>query len=1276
MKTGADMRFSSMALIVMLVAMSAAPMIGANREAGDAASGRDPRSDAVTFTNVTSQAGLSTAYGNFLAWGDYDRDGCQDLLIQGSQLFRNNGPPNWDFTDVSSAAGLSGGFTSGTWGDYNNDGWLDFYATGVADKLYRNNGDGTFTDVTLAAGNVSDPYPSTAAGWGDYDRDGFIDLYVANGENWNNGNPIYYPDVLWHNDGDGTFTDVTAAANVSEGNHPYYGRSVAWADFNNDGWLDIYVSNYRLSPNYLYVNDRDGTFTEMGKQLGCAGVWDPSRYHDAAAKQYYGQEYFGPQYGHTIGSAWADINNDGNLDLWTTNLAHKYVGLTGDPSMPYDVRGYLCDDSKMYLNAGAPYYNFTDIRSTSGIPTKPIGGPGTYEGDELFDGVAWGDFDNDGDCDLWIPQVYDLDYAYSFLYEQDGSGVLHWTDRAQQLGLRVYDTYAGVWCDYNNDGQLDLLTAGKAPYVGAGLGTYQLHLFRNGGNSDGWLEVSLTGTECNKAAIGARITVSSGNLTQVHEVEGGMGCHGSQSSLVQHFGFKDRTTADLVEVEWPDGRIERFTDVKLDRILNITESALPVPRISSVAAIPSTIQEDGAVNFSAAASVQGGTISKYEWDFTSDNTYDWESAGPVTASHTYADNGTYDARLRVWSDRGIGVKYGPVVVTVDNLPPVAVAGPDRTVEMDSDTVFNGSASSDTPTDVARGLLYRWDFGDGAFRNWSFTPLADHTYTRPGAVTAELSVRDDDGAEGDAYVNVTVADVVPAVKAMGDRPAMEDETVQFFGSATDTVSDLGKLAYRWDFGDGNATPYGLSAAASHAYTQKGNYTARLFALDPHMLAGNASVAITVLDPAPTCEIAPEDLYRSYAEDAVASYDGTGSDNPSDLQSLLYRWDFGDGNSTDWGPATPASHAYTTQGTFNVTLAVQDDDNDTAESTTTVRITDVPPGCEITTGDQNVQEDQAADLHGSGTDTPSDQNILEYRWNFGDGDRSDWSPAAETEHAYPRAGTYTVSLTVRDDENVSVTSDPAYITVVNVPPVASASASPRNIDEDGSVHFTARASTDTPSDLPGLSFHWTFGDGGEDDGMNVSHVYTKSGSYTVRLRVTDDNGAYSEDTGIRIKVTNVPPTAQAFADQSNAKAGQLVNFTADGNDTPSDLPLLKYTWSFGDGLGAEGQNVSHSYAAGGRYTARLEVKDPEGETASSEVTVDIATAHRPGSAAAGPDLTLRVGLAAAVIIAIAIVVMVVKWRKPSAPKNEGGTDGAASAAPPSRGGPERHGGPPPA
>jgi len=506
----------------------------------------------VTFTNVSSEVGLGGVRGSSFAWGDYDADDDEDLLVDGWRLFRNNGPPAYDFTEVTASAGLSSGGGNGVWGDYNNDGCLDIYAN----RLWRNNCDGTFTDVTVEAGNVRIDYPYGASGWGDYDRDGFLDLYVAGAEYWNNSNTIYFPDVLWHNNGDGTFTNVTDIAGIGavEGVSPKYGRGVEWGDYNNDGWLDIYVSNYRLQPNYLWNNNGDGTFTNVSKEKGVAGT----------ARRL----LFSVYYGHTIGSAWADIDNDEDLDLFTANLVHKDWN-----------RCRISDDSKLYRNNGpATNYNFTDIRKVAGIPIDPCdttmydpATDQTWYKDELFSGVAWADYDNDGDLDLFFTQVYFFIWAHSYLYRNNGD--LTFSNVTDDAGVSVWDAWGTSWADYDNDGDMDLVVGGSS-YPNK---SYEVHLFRNEGTSNSWLKIKLVGCVTNKCAIGARVKVIAGSLVQIREVEGGMGTSSSQNSLPLEFGFGGYAGDVDVEIRWTNGSIQKVTGVSLNQTLIVFEPCIEAP---------------------------------------------------------------------------------------------------------------------------------------------------------------------------------------------------------------------------------------------------------------------------------------------------------------------------------------------------------------------------------------------------------------------------------------------------------------------------------------------------------------------------------------------------------------------------------------------------------------------------------------------------------------------------------------------------------------------------
>ncbi len=526
----------------------------------------------VKFENVSFESGIIGFRSDSFAWGDYNNDGYLDFITRGNttigtRLFRNNGPPGWNFTDVTEISNLTGenntiyrGYP--IWGDYNNDGYLDFFMAGDDDKLWHNNGppNWNFTDVTIIAGNLNDQRPSEAAGWGDYDRDGYIDLYV---NSWYQGS-TYYRDVLWHNNGDGTFSDVSSSTGIYNINTPSYtippfaGMVVAWGDYNNDGWLDIYVGKYHVNPNALFRNNHDGTFTDVASNLDVAG--NP---------QYYGG--FGPGYGHSAGAGWADFNNNGNLDLWVSNLAHK------DDERSGMGRGYFCDDSMLYKNSGGPFFEFLDIRSSTGIPITPVGATvGIEWKDEDYFGVTWGDYDNDGDIDLWIPQVKTYhSWAYSYLWRNNADETF--TDDSDNAGIKVWSNTGAVWGDYNNDGFLDLLTEGTYPYEGI----RETRLFKNSGNSNNWLKLRLNGVVSNSAAIGARVTIKINDEIQTREIGGDAGGHGFQNSFEVEFGVGKSLKVDEVRILWPSGIVQVLKNLAANQLYNVTERTSG-PKINSI----------------------------------------------------------------------------------------------------------------------------------------------------------------------------------------------------------------------------------------------------------------------------------------------------------------------------------------------------------------------------------------------------------------------------------------------------------------------------------------------------------------------------------------------------------------------------------------------------------------------------------------------------------------------------------------------------------------------
>jgi hypothetical protein len=475
----------------------------------------------ITEGDIVNDSGW--CYGG--AWADYDADGFQDLFVinnnpnqsKNNFLYLNNG--DGTFTRVLDGPVVNDGGTSYgcTWGDFDNNGFPDLFVANYDENnfLYANNGDSTFTKVTQGR-IVSDGGRSTGSAWTDYDNDGWLDLYVCNRDQAN---------FLYHNNGDGTFTRITTGAIATDVANS---SGCAWGDYDNDGWLDLVVANV-LTPNCLYHNDGNGTFTKI--TVGPV-VTDTSRGN---------------------GASWGDMDNDGDLDLM---VATGVLGMYND---------------LLYLNNGDG--TFTKIIDS------PVVNDATWAG-----GSAWGDFDSDGDLDLFVGG-YD---GHNRLYENDGFGTFTSID----TGIVVTDgnyTMGAAWADYDNDGDLDLFTA-KNDYFGGSDNA----LYRNDGTGNNWLWVRCVGTVSNRSAIGARVQaladIRGADVRQTREISAqtGGGTSG-QSSLLAAFGLGDASIVDTLVVRWPSGIVQTLTSVAVNQILTVTEpqtaveEAIPKPQASSSA---------------------------------------------------------------------------------------------------------------------------------------------------------------------------------------------------------------------------------------------------------------------------------------------------------------------------------------------------------------------------------------------------------------------------------------------------------------------------------------------------------------------------------------------------------------------------------------------------------------------------------------------------------------------------------------------------------------------
>ena len=537
----------------------------------------------VSFLNVARESGLNakTIFGSEhknkyllettgcgVAFYDYDNDGWLDIfLVNGSRLegfpsgsepishlFRNN--RDGTFTDVTAKAGVGhSGWGQGVCiGDYDNDGWEDLFVTYYGKNvLYHNNGDGTFSDVSQKAGLAGKGTRwNTGCAFVDYDRDGHLDLFVANYIDMDlatapvpESGPCLYKgvlvacgppglqggkNILYRNNGDGTFTDVSEAAGIFRANGTY-GLGVLTADFDNDGWPDIYVANDSTA-SALYHNKKNVSFEDIAIEAGCALSPDGK-----------------PQAG--MGVSAADYDLDGNLDLLKTNFAG--------------------DTPSLYRNLGGG--NFEDATFTTGLGahTQFLGW-----------GCGFLDFDNDGWPDILIcnghvyPEVEQLKteagYAQrKLLYRNLRNG--HFADVSLQAGTGISDPAPCRGCafgDFDNDGDIDVAVNTVNDYP---------QLLRCDSRlENNWIKIRTIGTKSNRSGIGARlicITHVVGETKphhQIDEVRSG-GSYISQNDLRVHFGLGKAEKVDVLEIRWPSGQVDTLKDVKANQLIFVKEGA-------------------------------------------------------------------------------------------------------------------------------------------------------------------------------------------------------------------------------------------------------------------------------------------------------------------------------------------------------------------------------------------------------------------------------------------------------------------------------------------------------------------------------------------------------------------------------------------------------------------------------------------------------------------------------------------------------------------------------
>ncbi len=531
----------------------------------------------IAFENTATQAHLNFVLNSSIsahrysietmtggvAMFDYDNDGLLDLFFTNgaeiptlektnagfqNRLFHNNG--DGTFTDVTAKSGLAGaGYSMGVAaGDFDNDGWVDLYVTGVnANQLFHNNGNGTFTDVTARA-KVGGAVPgigkawAVTAGWLDYNHDGLLDLFVVNYLNYNVKTAAScsthkittycspddfegLPNILYRNNGDGTFTDVSAESGV--GKYVGKGMGVAFADYDGDGWIDIFVSNDTF-PNLLLRNHGDGTFSDEAMNAGVA--------YNAMGKTVAG-----------MGADFRDLDNDGKPDIFHTAM--------------------FGDSFPLYKNLGDGL--FEDHTSASGMNVSTVKQTGW--------GTGAYDFDNDGLKDLFTANAAILDNAMevehhpfalpnSVFRNVGGLGFQDVSGTAGAAFAMAAPHRGAAFGDLNNDGKIDIA-------VTVLNGPAELLMNRTESRNH-WILLKLVGVKDNRDGLGTKVKITTARGSQYNEATTAVGYNSSSDKRV-HFGLGDAAMIERIELVWPTGVRQTLRDVKADQVLTIRELADP-----------------------------------------------------------------------------------------------------------------------------------------------------------------------------------------------------------------------------------------------------------------------------------------------------------------------------------------------------------------------------------------------------------------------------------------------------------------------------------------------------------------------------------------------------------------------------------------------------------------------------------------------------------------------------------------------------------------------------
>ncbi len=559
-----------------------------------------------------------------------------------------------------------------------------------------------------------------------------------------------------------------------------------------------------------------------------------------------------------------------------------------------------------------------------------------------------------------------------------------------------------------------------------------------------------------------------------------------------------------------------------------------VLKVKSITASSTKVIEDTTVVFSAVAS--GTNVKKFQWDFDDDEIFDLETT-EGSASYKFTKSGTHTVRVKVTNQQDKTAESSIDIIVTNRKPDakLSIDSISETYYEDQDIKFNASRSWDTDSDI-KDLEYSWSFNNGLnFSNFTTEDkIIVHSFNTTGDHTIIVQVRDDDYSIDEASIGIIIENMVPIANAGNDIMAIEDQLIHFSGSGTiDTKSDLSTLNYTWNFGDDSK---GFGQNTTHHYrVEKNNETfyVTLTVKDNDYKESQDKIKVIVLNRKPDV-FAGKDKYGN--EDDIIIFNGSGNDTINDVPFLVYKWMFGDGTSTDWTDIPNTSHVYSQMGTYHPVLLVKDPKGSINSQEINITIYNVKPKAKFTMSVDEAEEDRIIEFDATETtDSISDIKELKYMWDFGDGVIEF---GKKVKHRYYESNRFTVKLTVIDDDE-SMSSFERKVTITNRMPTASILLKKKEFKTDELVRIYGYLSSDTRSDYKNLTYVWDFGDedGSKVTGINATYKYSKPGTYSIKLKVEDDNFESDLD---RITITVKEPIKKEdiFANPTWQNNGALI------------------------------------------------------------------------------------------------------------------------------------------